>query len=63
MQGLLEFQNSYSQVQLWRFIICSRISNSVATRTGGALSQLRFLPPLSPVPAAPLTLEQLLTLK
>lgn len=55
MEGLLEFQNGYYQLQVHRVVICSRISARVATVTKGAL-----FPPhsLRPVPAALLNLEQ-----
>ena len=59
MQGSLEFQNSYYQLQVHRVVICSRISARVATVTEGDC----FLPALSglsPQPSS--TLSNLLTL-
>lgn len=60
-QGLLGFQNGYTQVKMHHFITCSCISASGVTMSSGALSQPRFLPALSPLFAL-LNLEQLLTL-
>lgn len=60
-QGLLGFQNGYSQGKMHHFITCSCISARGVTLSSGALSQPRFLSALSPLFAL-LSLEQLLTL-